>query len=93
LVELEFIESTLNYYIDDESAQSFETAKAALETRMAAEAEIAFGDERAEEILDEAATARQKAIDAVKNSTTLMFTCFTSVKLKKKREGGESKSK
>jgi len=82
LLEVEFIESTLDYYMTDDSIQSFDICKQRLEESMESAAEVEADEDgvSAGTILQRASDARASLLQQLKASTSLMYACFGPVK-------------
>jgi hypothetical protein len=85
-VELELIESTLDYYLDDESQRVLDETKELLNTRLESEAATAVvGSKARASLMQRAAEERASLLQQIKHSTAIMFSCFTSTKVRRKK--------
>ena len=99
LLELELIESTLDYYLDDESSQCFDDAKNLLIERLD-HAAFEFANSngagvrgtsksanvKSSQFIENADRDRQQHRQVWKQNTATMWTCFQSIKIRKKKE-------
>ena len=86
LVELEFLQSTLDYYLDDESEAVLEQCRSVVLARLESEADAATNSsQQSEAVVERAAAERAQVLQQTKQSTAMMFSCFTSTQVRKKK--------
>jgi hypothetical protein len=90
LLELEFLQDSLDYYVTSDAGAAFDGARDALQARLEAEANelVGQGGRLHEDILAAAEQVQAAALAQVKAATSVMFSCFTSTQIRRKRGGG-----
>lgn len=93
LLELEFLQQRLDYYLTTDAQASFDAARELLQGRMEAEAAEIGGRDAREALLAAAEQAQSVALKQLSASTAVMFSSFTTTQVKRKRGGGGGAAK
>ena len=88
------MESTLDYYLDDESQRVLDETKELLNTRLECEAATAVvGSKARAALLQRAAEERATLLQQIKHSTAMMFKSFTSTQVRRKKIAAPTSAK